>query len=151
VGVQLSEDQDEARLIALIVCDEMYLETDGHKSPRHMMSRLMADRVPIVRTLTLFARFLAPEGPLRVDAQLVDPHGEQLWPSNEFTSTVNPGGNDREYGRRSEATLSHFGRYEVRLIVNGQIVGFAPLSVWQAPPFVHLVDRSGYCGGAPKS
>lgn len=142
----MSEGRELARLIALIVCDEMYLETDGHKSPRHMISRLMVDRVPTIRTFTLFARFVAPVGPLRVDAHLVDPDGEQLWPPHEYVGTVNSPGTDREYGRRTETTLRRFGPYEVRLLVNDHLIGSAPLSVYESPPFVHLVDRSRYCG-----
>jgi hypothetical protein len=147
----VSENPDRATLIALFVCDEIELEKDGHKTARHMMSHLSVDRVPATRKFTIFARYTAPIGPLRVNAEIVDPQGAQIWHSDAVTRTVNPGGTVDEYIRRASVTLNHIGDYEVRLIVNEQIAGCAPLHVLQSPPFVHLVDRSRYCGSSPEA
>src|SRR5262245_63141576 len=88
-AVDMSEHTAEPRLIALLMCEAIQLETDGHKTPLHMMSRLMLDRVPSVRSLTIFARYLMPPGPHRVDVEFVDPHGNQIWTPEAFPSVVN--------------------------------------------------------------
>ena len=118
-----------ARLIALIVCDTIHVERDGHKTVAHMMSMLRLECLPAAIDLTLFARYTVSKGSHNVSFRFIDPSCMDILKSQVSSTIVSSGSPPRELILRSEVNIVQRGNHEVQLIIDDQIVGVAPIMI----------------------